>query len=319
MLHRQVRPFVSLLPLVEVVAPGLRDAASGNGWQPQRLSSSASSSASSPHDPSPSDHRDAQTIDFGYQEVPIQQKRGLVGQVFSSVAPSYDVMNDLMSAGLHRLWKDRLVSKLSPWPGMRHLDVAGGTGDVAFRVLRAIRAAEARAPSGASAHPGEVTVFDINAEMLKEGQRRADAFGLGGPAGGLHWVQGDAEELPFEDGSMDSYTVAFGIRNVTHRDSALAEAYRVLRPGGRFMCLEFSHVTVPGLREFYDAYSFNVIPQVGRLVAGDAASYQYLVESIRKFPDQEAFADMIHAAGFSSVGYENLTAGIVALHSGFKL
>lgn len=257
-------------------------------------------------------------IDFGYRQVPVGEKSSLVRSVFSSVAPSYDVMNDLMSVGLHRLWKDRLVATLAPWPGQRHLDVAGGTGDVAFRVLRAIRAAEARAASPPP-QPGHVIVFDINAEMLREGQRRAGGAVPGGDVSGLSWVQGDAESLPFEDDSFDSYTVAFGIRNVTRRDKALEEAYRVLRPGGRFLCLEFSQVEFTGLRQLYDAYSFAVIPQVGRIVAGDAESYQYLVESIRKFPPQEEWAGLVQDAGFKGVTYESLTAGVVAIHSGFKL
>ena len=226
--------------------------------------------------------------------MPRARKQGLVGEVFSSVAPSYDVMNDLMSGGLHRLWKDRLVEKLRPWAGMRHLDVAGGTGDVAFRVLDAMRreAAAVRGVPRAAATPsppgseqqqqekqqqelggvnssssssegeGVVTVFDINAEMLAEGQRKAAARGV--PPHAVAWVEGNAEALPFPDASMDSYTVAFGIRNVTDRDAALREAHRVLRPGGRFLCLEFSRLAVPQLQPLYDLYSFNVIPEIGR-------------------------------------------------------
>ncbi|GAB4813552.1 hypothetical protein N2152v2_000598 [Parachlorella kessleri] len=262
-----------------------------------------------------------QQVDFGFKQVPRDEKATLVGQVFSSVAPSYDVMNDLMSGGLHRLWKDRLVEKLRPFPGMQHLDVAGGTGDVAFRVLEAMRRAEfQQQPAAAAERPaqqGVVTVFDINPSMLQEGQKRAAAQGLDQRS--LRWVEGNAEQLPFEDNSFDSYTVAFGIRNVTDRDAALREAHRVLRKGGRFLCLEFSKLAVPGLQQLYDLYSFNVIPQIGRVVANDAESYQYLVESIRMFPDQESWARQIEEAGFRGVEFENQTLGVVAIHSGFKL
>lgn len=243
----------------------------------------------------------------------------MVGGVFSSVASSYDLMNDLMSGGVHRLWKDRLVTQLRPFPGMQHLDVAGGTGDIAFRVLRRLREAEADAQGGAAEpHQGSVIVADINAEMLAEGRRRAVARGLGGDPG-LSWLQADAEAMPCAKESLDSYTIAFGIRNVTDVPAALREAYRVLRPGGRFLCLEFSQVTLPGLRELYETYSFNVIPKIGRFVANDEKSYQYLVESIRQFPPQDEFADMIADAGFMGVKYENLTGGIVAIHSGAKM
>lgn len=257
------------------------------------------------------------TTDFGFQHVERDQKQNLVRQVFSSVAPSYDVMNDLMSGGLHRMWKDRLVEMLAPFPGTKHIDVAGGTGDVAFRVLRAIQGAEGlRNVCDTSEGPvGSVTVFDINREMLEEGKKKAkNAANL--DLRRLKWVEGSAEELPFDDNTFDSYTIAFGIRNVTNRQAALMEAHRVLKPGGRFLCLEFSKVTIPGLQQIYDEYSFRVIPEVGRLVAGDADSYRYLVESIRMFPGQEEFKEMIEAAQFQSVTYENLTAGVVAIHSG---
>eukprot|EP00191_Tetraselmis_sp_GSL018_P006044 CAMPEP_0177618246 /NCGR_PEP_ID=MMETSP0419_2-20121207/25445_1 /TAXON_ID=582737 /ORGANISM="Tetraselmis sp., Strain GSL018" /LENGTH=224 /DNA_ID=CAMNT_0019117075 /DNA_START=360 /DNA_END=1034 /DNA_ORIENTATION=+ len=224
-------------------------------------------------------------------------------------------MNDLMSAGLHRIWKNRFVDKLRPFPTMQHLDVAGGTGDIAFRVLDGMGRPSPRA---APLSPqGRVTVCDLNESMLQEGQRRAKAMGYEGPS--LRWVMGNAERLPIGDASMDSYTIAFGIRNVTDKDAALREAHRVLRPGGRLMVLEFSHVTVPGLQQLYDAYSFGVIPALGQAVANDRASYQYLVESIRRFPRQEEFSEMIASAGFRSVSYENLTAGVVAIHTGFKL
>lgn len=250
--------------------------------------------------------------------MPWGEKQSLVGQVFSSVASKYDIMNDLMSGGLHRLWKDHLVHEtLRPSSGQRHLDVAGGTGDVGFRVLRAIRKAEARSKS--TEEPGSVVVCDINPEMLEEGRKKAEQAGDLARDKGLTFIEGNAESLTFPDASFDSYSIAFGIRNVTDRDAALREAYRVLKPGGRFLCLEFSHITQPGLKEAYDLYSFNVIPRIGGLVANDAASYQYLVESIRKFPEQEAFAAMIKEAGFKAVTYENLNLGVVAIHSGFKL
>jgi 2-methoxy-6-polyprenyl-1,4-benzoquinol methylase len=258
----------------------------------------------------------SQTIDFGFRSVRREQKQNLVRQVFSSVAPSYDIMNDLMSGGLHRLWKDRLVEMLAPFPGTKHIDVAGGTGDVAFRVLRAIQGAEGLQSNneGSNLRKGGVTVFDINPEMLEEGKKKATSLAL--DLDRLTWVEGSAEELPFEDNTFDSYTIAFGIRNVTNRQAALNEAYRVIKPGGRFLCLEFSKVTLPGLKEIYDEYSFRVIPEVGKLIAGDAESYRYLVESIRLFPDQEEFKRMIEDARFQMVKYENLTAGIVAIHSG---
>jgi len=282
------------------------DDAGRNGSDKNTTASSSTSSSS--------------TIDFGFQNVARDEKQNLVRQVFSSVAPSYDVMNDLMSGGLHRLWKDRLVEMLAPFPGAKHVDVAGGTGDVAFRVLRAIQAAEGLRSTPVDStveRRGHVTVFDINPEMLEEGKKKAqNAPDL--DLDRLTFVEGSAEELPFEDDAFDSYTIAFGIRNVTNRQEALAEAYRVLKPGGRFMCLEFSKVTVPGLQQVYDEYSFRVIPEVGKLVAGDADSYRYLVESIRMFPDQETFKTMIEDAQFQMVRYENLSAGVVAVHSGIK-
>jgi len=247
-------------------------------------------------------------------------------------------MNDLMSGGLHRLWKDRLVESLAPFPGMRHLDVAGGTGDVAFRVYKAIRDAEklrnaaSRLPqtnpttttttttatpsssSPQSADVGSVVVCDINAAMLQEGERKAAAQGI--DSASMQFIEGNAEQLPFPDSSFDSYTIAFGIRNVTDRMAALREARRVLRPGGRFLCLEFSKIVLPGLQQLYDLYSFNVIPAMGQLVANDSESYRYLVESIRMFPGQTEWAEMIRDAGFGVVEYENLTGGVVAIHSG---
>jgi len=243
------------------------------------------------------------TTHFGDREVPEDEKAGLVHGVFTSVASRYDVMNDLMSAGVHRIWKDAMMDWLAPRPGQHLLDVAGGTGDIAFRFLR-------RAP-GAKA-----VVCDLTESMLAEGAARAEAQSL---AGAIDWVVGDAMALPFEDASFDVYTISFGIRNVTRPEDALAEAYRVLRPGGRLMVLEFSQLPNPALQRAYDLYSYNVIPRIGKLVTGDRDSYQYLVESIRKFPDQAGFAAMIEAAGFDLVKYRNLSQGIACLHSGWKL
>ncbi|XP_052208104.1 2-methoxy-6-polyprenyl-1,4-benzoquinol methylase, mitochondrial isoform X1 [Diospyros lotus] len=254
---------------------------------------------------------------FGFKEVREEEKSQMVGNVFNSVASNYDIMNDLMSAGLHRLWKDRLVSKLNPFPGMRHLDVAGGTGDVAFRILETINRVNHTALQDVPQEETQIYVCDINSNMLHVGKKRAQERGLGGQQS-LIWVEGDAEALSFENDSMDGYTIAFGIRNVTHIEKVLAEAYRVLKHGGRFLCLELSHVEVPGFKQLYDYYSFSVIPVLGELVAGDRDSYQYLVESIRRFPSQEMFASMIADAGFQNVEYENLVGGVVAIHSGLK-
>ncbi|MFZ9131983.1 MAG: bifunctional demethylmenaquinone methyltransferase/2-methoxy-6-polyprenyl-1,4-benzoquinol methylase UbiE [Gemmobacter sp.] len=246
---------------------------------------------------------EGETTHFGFRTVGADQKAGLVQGVFSRVASKYDVMNDLMSAGVHRLWKDAMMDWLAPRPGQRLIDVAGGTGDIAFRFL-------ARAP-GASA-----VVVDLTEPMLAEGRARAEATAMGGA---LDWVVGDAMALPFADASFDVYTISFGIRNVTRIEAALAEAHRVLRPGGRLMVLEFSRMVSAPLQWAYDRYSFNVIPVMGQIVAGDRESYQYLVESIRRFPEQEAFAAMIREAGFSQVRYRNLSMGIAALHSGWKI
>ena len=242
---------------------------------------------------------------FGYDTIPLADKQARVDDVFHKVASRYDIMNDLMSGGLHRIWKDVLVGMVKPArPGFMHLDVAGGTGDVAFRVAKA---------GGPDCH---VTVLDINAGMLDVGRQRAEKRGL---AGQLSFVEANAESLPFPGQHFDAYTIAFGIRNVPRIELALCEAFRVLKTGGRFLCLEFSTVDVPGLERIYDAFSFNAIPAMGRMVTGDAAPYQYLVESIRQFPDPDLFSDMIAAAGFRRAGFTRLTGGIVAIHSGWKL
>ena len=246
------------------------------------------------------------TASFGYRDVPEAEKEGLVREVFSSVAKRYDLMNDLMSGGVHRLWKDVFVDWLDPRPGSAYLDVAGGTGDIAFRI-----AALARKRGGEAS----VTVCDINADMLGEGVRRAEEKG----ESGIEWVCGNAEALPFPGASFDAYTIAFGIRNVTHIDQALREARRVLRPGGRFLCLEFSKVEVPGLDTLYDAYSFKLMPKIGGLVAKDEESYRYLAESIRRFPPQAKFAAMIAEAGLEQVKVRNLSGGIAAMHSAWRL
>jgi len=243
------------------------------------------------------------TTHFGYQSVAEDEKAGRVRGVFNSVASKYDIMNDVMSGGIHRVWKDAMMDWLAPRPGQRLLDVAGGTGDVAFRFLK-------RAGSG------HATVLDLTEPMLTEGRKRAEAASL---ADSLDWVVGDAMALPFEDAIFDTYTISFGIRNVTRPQDALAEAYRVLRPGGRLMVLEFSRVPNPLLRQVYDAYSMNVIPRMGQVITGDRDSYQYLVESIRRFPDQETFLAMVHDAGFEQAKYRDLTMGVAALHSGWKL
>lgn len=227
----------------------------------------------------------------------------MVHGVFTNVAARYDIMNDVMSGGIHRLWKDAMMDWLAPRSGQKLLDVAGGTGDVSFRFLK-------RAPA---AH---ATVLDMTESMLIEGRKRAEAERL---ADRLDWVVGDAMALPFEDNSFDVYTISFGIRNVTRIGDALSEAFRILRPGGRLMVLEFSQLPNAAMQKAYDLYSFNVIPRMGQLIAGDRDSYQYLVESIRKFPDQDTFADMIREAGFEQVKYRNLSMGIAALHSGWKL
>ncbi len=242
----------------------------------------------------------AQTVSFGYEEVAPEEKAAKVGAVFSAVAKKYDIMNDAMSVGMHRLWKDQFVRRVKPQPHEQILDMAGGTGDIAFRM----------AARGAS-----ITVSDINQDMLDVGVERAMERGLDG----LVWSCQNAEELNFPAKHFDAYTIAFGIRNVTHIDKALAEAYRVLRYGGRFFCLEFSTTTWPGFREVYDAYSHKLVPQIGQMIAGDADSYRYLIESIRRFPPMPAFEQMIRDAGFVRTRVEPILGGLVAIHSGWKV
>ena len=242
----------------------------------------------------------AATVSFGYDEVSPAEKTERVGAVFSSVAARYDRMNDAMSGGMHRLWKDRFVARVKPRAGEDMLDMAGGTGDIAFRLAK----------SGA-----RVTVADINPDMLAVGMDRAMARGIDG----LVWTEANAETLTFPDRHFDAYTIAFGIRNVTDIPAALREAHRVLRRGGRFFCLEFSRVEWPGFAELYDAYSMKLVPRIGKAIAGDADSYRYLVESIRRFPDMAAFGAMIGEAGFVARRVEPIMGGLVAIHSGWKV
>ncbi|MEL7030014.1 MAG: class I SAM-dependent methyltransferase [Pseudomonadota bacterium] len=248
----------------------------------------------------------ADETSFGYQKVPRGAKAGMVRRVFDAVAPRYDLMNDLMSGGVHRLWKDAMIDWLAPRPGQRLLDVAGGTGDIARRFLA--RAARREGP------PAEAVICDINEAMLRAGAERPASA-----PGAVRVVCGDAQALPIPDASVDAYTIAFGIRNVTDMDAALVEARRVLRPGGRFLCLEFSHPTTDGLQRLYDLFSFHAIPRIGAVVAGDRAAYEYLVESIRRFPDQAAFARRIVKAGFAKTDYRNLSGGIAAMHSAWRI
>ena len=250
-------------------------------------------------------------VDFGFRRVAEEEKASLVRDVFEQVSPRYDLMNDLMSGGIHRLWKNSLVDWLRPRPGMSLLDVAGGTGDVAARVVERV---------GAEAC-GAVIVCDLTPEMLATGRDRLIDRGLlpGESGGPLHWVCGDAEALPLPARSVDAYTIAFGLRNVTRIDAALAEARRVLRPGGRFLCLEFSRVVLPLLDSLYERYSFQVLPALGAVVTGNREAYAYLVESIRRFPDQAALAGLIEAAGLEQVRYRNLSGGVAAIHSAWRL
>jgi len=243
-----------------------------------------------------------QKTHFGFKTVDEDAKAGMVHGVFTNVASKYDIMNDAMSMGVHRIWKDAMMDWLAPRKGMKLLDVAGGTGDISFRFLK-------------RAGGGHATVFDMTQSMLDAGRLRAEAESQ---QDSLDWVCGDAMALPFEDNTFDAYTISFGIRNVTRVQDAINEAYRVLKPGGRFLVLEFSAIPNPAMQWAYDKYSFNVIPRLGQVIANDRDSYQYLVESIRQFPKQEQFAQMIRDGGFSQVKYRNLSLGIAALHSGWK-
>lgn len=242
----------------------------------------------------------SETVSFGYDEVSPEEKTAKVGAVFSSVAAKYDVMNDAMSAGMHRLWKDKFVRRVKPQPGEQILDMAGGTGDIAFRM---------------AAHGATITVSDINQDMLDVGIERAMDKGLDD----LVWSRQNAETLTFPDRFFDGYTIAFGIRNVTLIDAALAEAYRVLKHGGRFYCLEFSTTQWPGFKEIYDFYSHKLVPRIGEAIAGDADSYRYLIESIRRFPPMPEFEKMIRTAGFVNTRVEPILGGLVAIHSGWKI
>jgi demethylmenaquinone methyltransferase/2-methoxy-6-polyprenyl-1,4-benzoquinol methylase len=243
------------------------------------------------------------TTHFGAETIPEGEKAGKVRDLFSDVANKYDVMNDVMSMGIHRIWKEAMMDWLAPRAGQKLLDVAGGTGDVSFKFLK-------------RAGHGHATVCDLTEGMLNEGRKRAEAAAM---QDSLEWVVGDAMALPFEDNTFDVYTISFGIRNVTRPQEALNEAYRVLKPGGRLMVLEFSQLPNPMMQKAYDLYSFNVIPRMGQLIANDRDSYQYLVESIRNFPDQETFLGMVKTAGFEQAKYRNLTMGIATLHSGWKI
>jgi len=273
-------------------------AASGRGYAAGSMSSATSNDAPPPG---------GETASFGFKTVPAEARQGLVNDIFTTVAGRYDLMNDLMSGGLHRLWKDDAIAWLAPPKsdrGFRLLDVAGGTGDITLRFLQA---------GGAGC---VATLLDINPEMVAVARKRVADTGFGDR---VAFIVGNAEALPFADKSFDAFTIAFGIRNVTHIDQALSEAYRVLRTGGRFLCLEFSACEVPLLDRLYDFHSFEVIPRLAQLAAGNAEPYRYLVESIRKFPNQQRFAEMIRAAGFGRVTFRNLTGGIAAIHSGWRI
>lgn len=245
-------------------------------------------------------------VDFGFKKVNRDEKSGLVKEIFSGVAKKYDLMNDLMSAGIHRVWKNKMIEEINFSKDLKAIDLAGGTGDIAFRIVKKSREKNVEC---------EIEVVDINQEMLDVGQERAVDLNL---FSNLKFTCADGEKLPFEDNSFDVFTISFGIRNFTNIDAGLAEAYRVLKPGGKFLCLEFSKVNDYFLQKIYDTYSFKIIPKVGEIVLKDRESYQYLVESIRKFPNQDDFKKMIDSAGFKNSSYKNLSFGAAAIHMGYK-
>ena len=305
----------------------------GNSISRLSTSSIRALSTTQRHDHQHQEENDEESGDrnthFGFETVREDQKSQRVYGVFENVAENYDLMNDAMSVGVHRLWKDLFIERLGPMPGMKLLDVAGGTGDITLRFLNALETTnkeegfmDQRSFTEAdeeleSIPKNHVTVSDINQAMLDVGKARLDKLDFLNTD--ISWLRADAEALPLADNSYDVYTIAFGIRNCTHIEKVLDEAYRVLKPGGRFMCLEFSHVNNPLLSTLYDLYSFQAIPVMGQVIAGDYRSYQYLVESIRQFPDQETFCAMIEDAGFRMVTHENLSFGVAAIHSGFKV
>lgn len=264
--------------------------------------------------------KNPESTQFGERDVTPEEKTAAVRGVFDSVADNYDLMNDLMSGGVHRLWKNHLIRKIRPKAGLSYLDVAGGTGDIAFRIKESLEAQARRRATPASGKHNEkqtsITLCDLNWDMLRVGRDRAIDKGW---LNEFDCVTGNAESLPMEDESVDVYTIAFGLRNVTRIDDALKEALRVLKPGGRFYCLEFSHVDNPLLSKLYDGFSYGVIPNIGQVVAKDRESYQYLVESIRKMPKQKALKRRMEQAGFTKCSYENLTFGVAAIHYGIKL
>jgi demethylmenaquinone methyltransferase/2-methoxy-6-polyprenyl-1,4-benzoquinol methylase len=244
----------------------------------------------------------SETVSFGFSDIPVHDKKPKVQGLFSNVAHKYDLMNDIMSLGQHRLWKNILINQLAPRPNKTYLDVAGGTGDIALRIADKIKSGQF------------ITILDLTHNMLVEGLKRSDKYNTD-----IRRICGDAENLPFADNSFDYYTISYGIRNVTHIDKALSEAFRVLKSGGKFMCLEFSHVSMPLFEKIYDTYSFGILPKMGKIFANDADSYRYLAESIRRFPTQEKFLTMIQKAGFKNASYHNLSGGITCIHSGFKV
>lgn len=257
--------------------------------------------------------KNPESTQFGTENVTPEEKTAKVREVFDSVADQYDIMNDLMSGGVHRLWKNHLIRKIRPKAGLTYLDVAGGTGDIAFRIKEAI---DKKSQNSPSLKGGNITLCDLNWDMLRVGRDRAVDKGW---LNEFEWITGNAESLPIPSNSVDVYTIAFGLRNVTRIDDGLKEAFRVLKPGGRFFCLEFSHVKNPLLSKLYDGFSYGVIPHIGQAVANDRDSYQYLVESIRKFPTQKALKSRMEQAGFTKCSYENLTFGVAAIHYGIKV